>query len=71
MNPKEERHSERGRKRISENEVEVLGIDRLTVPKRKELTTCFAALFLAHPRELKRLFALPDRDVKFGVGRKV
>ena len=53
MNPKEERHSERGRKRISENEVEVLGIDRLTVQKRKELTTCFAGLFLAHSRNLK------------------
>ena len=57
--------------RISENEVEVLEIDKLIAQKRKELTTCFAALFLAHPRELKRLFALPDRDVKFGVGRKV
>ena len=56
---------------MSENEVELLEIDRVAVQKRKELTTCFAGLFLAHPRELKRLFPLPDREVKFDVGRKV
>ena len=50
---------------MSENEIELLEIDKLTVQKRKELTTCFAGLFLAHSRKLKRLFPLPGRDMKF------
>jgi hypothetical protein len=40
-------------KRISRNEVELLKADRLTVQKKKELTTRFASLFLAHSRKSK------------------
>jgi len=53
-----------GIKRISENEVEVLEIDKLTVQKRKELTTCFAGLFLAHPRDLKGTFSTSRQRCK-------
>jgi hypothetical protein len=40
-------------KRISGNEVELLKIDKLTVQRRKELTTRFAGLFFAHSRKSK------------------
>ena len=53
---------------MSENEVELLEIDRVAVQKRKELTTCFAGLFLAHSRKLKNFFPVSDRGIKFGCG---